>query len=244
MNDRSRILATAAACAFAGSVTVARAADDLDSLQLLSQRDFRLLSEDLGAALSYKPLIPAEPLGVTGFDIGLGLTSSRLENTAIFDRATSTGNFPSTLWIPTLRAHKGLPFGVDIGAMYANVPSTNFGLWGAEVRWALLQGSFATPALALRGAFTRLSGVEQLNLRTSSLDLSISKGFLNITPYAGIGRVWTNARPDGVPTLAKESFSDSRVFAGVNVNLLINFVLELDRTGDVTTYGLKAGIRF
>jgi hypothetical protein len=56
--------------------------------------------------------------------------------------------------------------------------------------------------------------------------------------------VWTNARPDGVPTLAKESFSDSRVFAGVNVNLLINFVLELDRTGDVTTYGLKAGIRF
>jgi len=32
----------------------------------LTQSEFRQLSEDLGAALAYKALIPAEPLDITG----------------------------------------------------------------------------------------------------------------------------------------------------------------------------------
>ena len=38
------------------------------TVQGLSQDDFHKISQDLGAALSYKPLTPAEPLGLFGFD--------------------------------------------------------------------------------------------------------------------------------------------------------------------------------
>jgi hypothetical protein len=48
-------------------------AQDIDRVQLLSQPEFRRLSEDLGGALSYRPLIPTAPLGITGFDIGIAI---------------------------------------------------------------------------------------------------------------------------------------------------------------------------
>jgi hypothetical protein len=66
-------------------------AQEIDSIQLLSQGEFRLLSEDLGGALSYRPQIATEPLGTTGFDVGLALTAARLKNTDILERATSDG---------------------------------------------------------------------------------------------------------------------------------------------------------
>src|SRR6266705_2606106 len=50
-------------------------AGDINNIKALSQPNFRLLSEDLGAALSYKPLTPTAPLGITGFDLGIAATS-------------------------------------------------------------------------------------------------------------------------------------------------------------------------
>lgn len=234
----------AAAAMLAAVPMASQAADDIDSLQLLNQREFRLLSEDLGSALSFKSMIPSEALGVTGFDVGITLTGSKLRYSDLLERASSGADIPSVLPIPTIRIHKGLPFGIDIGASYGAVPGSDIGVLGGELRWAFIEGSAAIPAVAVRGTVTRLTGVDQLSLRTSSLDLSISKGILNLTPYGGVGRVWTSSTPEGVPGLAKESFSQNKVFAGVNVFLGFNLAFEVDRTGDVTSYGMKGGFRF
>ncbi len=221
-----------------------RAADDINSLQRLNQGEFRLLSEDLGSVLSFKSMIPSEPLGVTGFDVGLTLTGSKLQHRDLWQRATSGASVPSVLPIPTVRIHKGLPYNLDIGASYGLVPGSNIGVLGGEVRWAFVEGNAVLPAVALRGTATKLLGVDQLSLETTSLDLSVSKGFLNITPYGGIGKVWTTSTPDGVPGLTEESFSQNKLFAGVNVFLGFNLAFEVDRTGDVTSYGIKGGFRF
>lgn len=220
------------------------AAADLDNLQVLDQRQFRALAEDLGAAMSFKPLIPSESLGLTGIDLGVGVTATRLVNERVWAAATDDDDVPDYLPIPTLRLHKGLPFGIDVGATYAAVPSTNIKLWGGELRWAFVEGNAVLPAVALRGSFTRLSGVDQLEARTSAVDLSVSKGFLMLTPYAGIGHVWARATPK-VGNLAGENFGLTKVFAGLNVNLgLVNLAFEADRTGDANSYGLKLGFRF
>jgi len=57
----------------------------------------------------------------------------------------------------------------------SSVPDTNLKFWGAEIRYAFLEGGALTPALALRGTYTTLSGVDQLALDTRGLELSISK---------------------------------------------------------------------
>ena len=227
-----------------GSLSLSAQAANLDTLNLLSQSDFRLLSEDLGAALSYKPLIPAEPLGITGFDLGIEVSATKLENAAIFDNAV-TGSAPDTLYLPKLHVHKGLPFGFDIGASYSAVPDSNIKVWGAEVRYAILKGGTATPAVAVRGSYSALEGVSQLKLTTTGVDVSISKGFAMFTPYAGIGRVWVRSTPDSSTGRAEEDFDLNKMFVGVNMNLaVINIAIEGDKTGDATSYGIKFGWRF
>lgn len=217
-------------------------ADDLDQIQTLGQADFRRFSEDLGAALSWKALTPTTPLGTTGFDIGFAVTATKLEHRSVFQQAAG-GDFPSVLPIPSLRLHKGLPLGIDIGLMAAAVPGSNIKLWGGELRYALISG-MTVPSIGIRGSFTRLEGVDQLDFDTRALDISISKGFAGFTPYAGVGRVWSDSEPK-VGGLNKESFSLNKGFVGINVNLgITNVAFEVDRTGDATTYGGKLGIRF
>lgn len=236
-------LAAAALAATLAAPLAARAAD-LDSLQLLNQAQFRLLSEDLGAALSYKPLIPAEPLGITGFDLGLAVTGTDLKNKQLLRLASRGEDVPTLLPLPTLRLHKGLPLNIDIGAQYAAVPGSNIKLWGGELRWAVIEGGTLMPAVSVRGAFTQLQGVDQLKIQTKSADISISKGFAMFTPYAGVGQVWITSTPQGVPTLREEDFTATKGYVGLNINLGVNLAIEADSTGGVVTYGAKLGFRF
>lgn len=216
----------------------------INRLNQIGQAEFRLLSEDLGAGLSYHAQTPTEPLGVIGFDVGFGVTAAKLKNTAVLQQASSD-TVDSTLPVPTLRVHKGLPLGFDVGVIYASIPDSNIRYYGGELRYAILQGGIATPAVGLRGSLTRLSGVDQLGIDTRGLDLSISKGFGFITPYAGIGRVWVESEPKGVANLRSEDFSLNKLFAGVGMKFLaFNVNLEADKTGDVSSYSLKLGTRF
>ncbi len=218
-------------------------AANISQLGALNPADFRLFSEDLGSALSYKAVIPPAPLGVTGFDLGLEATSTKMQNSNLWAAATGSSSV-SNLIIPKLHIHKGLPLNFDIGAFYATAPSTNIKLYGAELRYALLEGGIALPAVGIRGTATKLSGVDQLAFSTNSLDISISKGFAIFTPYAGVGRVWVDSTPN-VPVLTKVTFQQSKVFAGANLNFgLTNFALEYDKTGSAESYSAKMGFRF
>jgi hypothetical protein len=229
----------------ASSLALPARAAELNSLQLLSQAEFRLLSQDLGAALSFKPLIPAESMGITGFDAGVAVTGTRLASRAVWSKAAAGADVPSTLPVPTFRLHKGLPLDIDIGVSYAAVPSSNVKMIGGELRWAVLPGSALTPALALRASVNNLSGVDQLSLRTTSFDVSVSKGFALLTPYGGVGTVMVRSKPGAGTSLSEEKFSQTKAFAGLNLNLgLSNFTFEGDRTGGISSYGVKYGLRF
>jgi hypothetical protein len=231
------------AMALLALVPAARAAD-ISTVQNLSQAEFRELSEDLGAALSFKPMIPSESMGTTGFDVGVGVTGTRLAHRGVWAKASGGSEPESTLPVGTVRVHKGLPFDVDVGASLSTT-TTNARAIGGEVRWAVLPGSTVVPAVALRASASMLTGVGQIDLNTYGFDVSVSKGFAMLTPYAGVGTVLVRSRPDAGTGLSRESFSQTKLFAGLNVNLgLVNLAFEGDRTGDTTSYGLKAGFRF
>jgi hypothetical protein len=225
------------------AATTAHAAD-INNIGALNQTQFRALSEDLGAVVSYKPLVPAETLGLIGFDLGVAVTGTSLEHRDLLSLAAGGSSVPKILPLVSARAVKGLPFNFDIGVALGGVPNSNVRTAGGELRWAFIDGGMVLPAIAVRGAINQLSGVDQLKVNTSSIDVSISKGFLMFTPYAGVGTVHVKTKAPGT-TLANESFNKSKVFAGVNVNLgLVNLAAETDKTGDNTSYGVKVGFRF
>jgi hypothetical protein len=219
------------------------------ALGTIGQANFRLLSEDFGSALSYKPVTPAEPLGITGFDLGIEATSTDMSKSGAALKAATGGALDVTrIIVPKLHVAKGLPFGIDIAASYTAVPSTDIKLIGAELRYAIIGGGIALPAVAVRAAMTSMSGVPELAFSTKSLDISISKGFLMFTPYIGAGQVWVTSTPQGSAAaagLTEEAFMQSKVFAGANLNLgLTNFALEGDSTGGTSSVSFKFGFRW
>ncbi|MFA5371002.1 MAG: hypothetical protein WC298_03395 [Sideroxydans sp.] len=219
-------------------------AGNIDTLQNLAQGEFRNFSEDLGSALSYKGVVPAESMGVTGFDIGLEVTQTTLAKSQALWQKVGTGDM-TDLYVPKLHVTKGLPLDIDIGAFFSTIPSTGINLYGGELRWAFLPGGTAMPAVAVRGSLTKLTGVSQLALNTKGVDLSISKGLAMFTPYAGIGQVWTTSTPDASTGLSEESFSQSKLFVGANLNLgLTNLAAEYDKTGEAKSISVKLGFRF
>lgn len=217
-------------------------ANDIDNLGALFQSEFKNLSKDLTGALSYKAVQPAEAMGLTGFDIGieLGVTDMKYSNVW----KTATGSNENWMPIPKLHVSKGLPFDINVGGFYTQVPDSNIKLWGAEASYAILPGSTLVPALAVRGAYTKLSGVSQLDFSTKSIDVSISNGFAMLTPFGGVGYVWGDSNPN-VAGLTSESIKAPKIFAGLNFNIALgNIAVEADKTGDNVTYSAKLGLRF
>jgi hypothetical protein len=218
------------------------AGNDLDGIENLDQSTFKVFAENMVAATAYKATAPAEPLGITGFDIGIGLTAVDLDK-EVFELASEGGWDYSYLPVPRLFAQKGLPFDIDVGASYTDVPGV-FTLFGAELKYAMLSGSVATPAVAVRISYSKLSGIDELDVENKGIDLSISKGFTVLTPYAGIGRTFSTVTPVDVPILKEEDIEDSVIYAGVNINLGVNLGFEVNKTAGVTSYSGKVGIRF
>lgn len=226
----------------------AHAADITNIQGLTTQADFRLLSDDLSSALSYKAVTPAKPLGLLGFDIGAEATATKLQNPGILQAATQSSSKPTYIVVPKLHLHKGLPLGFDIDGFYSAVPASNVKLVGGSLSYALLKGGVTEPAISLRGTYTKMTGVDELDFKTKGVELSISKGFALFTPYAGVGRIKTDSDPKGMAAaagLTNESFSQNKYFLGANLNLgIVNLALEGDKTGDATSYSVKLGLRF
>ncbi len=222
---------------------------DLTQLVATGQSGFHSLTEEFGAALSYKPVTPAAPLGITGFDVGLEASTTDMSTAAASSWKTLTGTDAPTLIVPKLYVAKGLPFDIDVAAFYSAVPTTNIAITGAAISYAIIGGGIAMPAVTLRGAVTNLSGINELSFSTKSLDISISKGFLGFTPYIGAGEVWvTSSTTNAVATAAGivgESFTQQKVYVGLNINFgLPNFAIEGDSTGGISTYSAKLGLRW
>lgn len=228
-------------------------ASDISFSSAISQKNFKELTREAGAAISYKNTAPAEPLGLTGFDAGVEISAIDIRNSSYWNAAFGD-DAPSYLVIPKLRARKGLPLGIDVGAMYSYVPDSNIKLWGVEVSKAILEGTAATPALGVRATYTRLSGVKDLDLETAGIDASISKGFLILTPYAGVGGVWVKSDAKGnlqaLATAAgspldSESVFQPRIFGGVKISPLPLFGVTAEvEYQERPIYSLKAALSF
>lgn len=218
-------------------------ADSLGALGNLSQDRFEELAENLGAATHYKGVTPAEGLGIIGFDVGVVLSSTDIDSD-LFDEA-SEGSFDgSSFNLARIQLHKGLPFGLDIGASISQGIDNDATVLGAELRYNLLDGGIVSPSVGIRASYSQMEGIDDLDVNNAALELTVSKGFLMLTPYAGIGMVRTTADPAAETGLSEESVDLEKLYVGLTINLGLAITLEADQTGDISTYSAKAGIRF
>jgi len=210
------------------------------------QDQFKDLTREFGSAIAYRNLAPAEPLGITGFDVAAQASFINIDKETSQWKNVTNNEAPNYIAYPTIRARKGLPFGVDLGAMYSYISNTSIQLYGAEISKAILEGGIASPAVGIRGSYTRLAGAGDLSLQTAGIDASISKGFIFVTPYAGGGMLWLDGKSNSnAVSLKSESIWQPRGFVGVKISPLplVGLTAELEYAAR-PIYSVKLGVSF
>jgi len=161
---------------------------------------------------------PAEPAGITGFDVLAVAGGPQVDTDESWwingvDGATKAGVFYGSRIV----ARKGLPFGFDVGAQVGKVLGEQF--WGADLKWAFLPGGAISPALAVRASYSRMDG-DVLDVEVAEAQAVISKGFAMLTPYAALGyrRVEGSAEVDD-GGLVVTSVDKERVTGAVGIRL-------------------------
>lgn len=226
-----RLLATALLVLLASAPAFA-AKYDLKLATTLANNEFGTVVREAGMFTAYRSVAPAEPGGLTGFDVGVEASFVELDSDWV--KAFSGQDAPDYLAVPRLHVRKGLPFNLDVGASYTYVPESDIRVIGGELQWALLEGTTATPALALRGHYSTLQGTDEVDLSSYGADAVLSKGILIFTPYLGAGVVqidgeYAGSDPTVKANLKDQSFTESRVFGGVQVGLgLLNFTVDVE----------------
>jgi len=207
------------------------------AVNLGTQAGFDTFSKEVGSAMVYRAVAPADPLGIVGFDIAAEATSATIDGNSVV--------------IPKFKFQKGLPAKFDISGYYTVLPTagvTGVGAdgtaYGAALSYAIWEGSTVKPALAIRGSYTKTEIPSIISIDSTGVDLTISKGFVLLSPYAGIGMVNISSSD-----LSGGGFSHSsqatRYFAGANLNLkVMDIAFEAGKTGDSNFTTVKLGFRF
>lgn len=205
-----------------------------------TQSDFHEITKDVIAAAGYRWLAPAEATGVTGFAVGafgsyVPVSGSAYQN--------FTGQDVNELGVVGAVAQKGLPFGFDLGLQYAYLPREGVSQFGAQLQYAILEGGIATPAIALRSGYTQLTNVNHPALITYNVDVAVSKGFGNLTPYGSIGYLHGRFDTyDDVPGIEQESIGMLRLVAGLRVSFgLFDITPEYSLVGSASVLSLRLG---
>jgi hypothetical protein len=155
-----------------------------------AQELFESLMTELGLMTAPVFLAPAETLGLNGFSFALEGTIAPISSEEDFWVLPTEGKPGSVIFIPHIHIRKGLPFSTEIGAQLSYIPESELFVVGAEAKWALNEGFYWIPDLAVRFTINHMIGSKDFELSTGGWDISLSKAFgvggmLSLTPYAG-----------------------------------------------------------
>jgi hypothetical protein len=177
------------------------------------------MMSELGYAIAPTAFHPARTTGLGGFALSLEASFAHINADATDKTGTQywhvgtrgdvnpntnafsgINQYPdSILQIYTVKARKGLPFGLEIAGVLGYVANTSLWVGGADLHWSVLEG-FRTgilgylPDIAVGGGVRTVGGASTFFLTTVGIDAQISKPFTLadsavLTPYVGAQRL-------------------------------------------------------
>jgi len=164
------------------------------------------LMSELGMAIAPTAMHPARTTGYGGFDLSLEATFTHINANAVAGGLAywrvgtqGPGDPDSYIQVYSLKASKGLPFGFEVAGTVGYVARTTLWVWGADARWALLEGYRtgllgALPDVAFGAGVRSVSGASTFYLTTVGIDGGLSKPFslrdsAILTPHVGVQQV-------------------------------------------------------
>ena len=222
----------------------------------ITQAEFSKFSRLIAQGIYADPVQPARASSVLGFDVGIAVTAVKVDTNSTYWKhaVPADSNFAHSGYagVPRLVVSKGFGGGT-ISGTYAQISSSGIKTFGGAIDVPIIRGSVVTPELALRGAYSTMTGVDLFKLKTYGVEAFLSKGFGPVTPFVALGKMRSDARGEinvvsiqpilPIPPL-KDSSDVTRYSAGVRISLLLpKLVVEVTKA-EVTSYAAKISIGF
>ncbi len=173
------------------------------SIDSEGRSNFRSLMSELGVVMAPRIPMPADTIGFAGFQVSGELGLTQISNNksywngvnAVSPQSPDATRPDSTLSTVGVFLRKGIWFpapSFELGGGVVNLLDSQMLSWQGYAKFALHEGfhDLPFPSLAVRAAISHLTGTDQVDLTTTSLDVLVSKGFgvlktLRIEPFGG-----------------------------------------------------------
>ena len=173
------------------------------SIDSEGRSNFRSLMSELGVVMAPRIPMPADTIGFAGFQISGELGLTQISNNksywngvdAVSPQAPTSSRPDAMLTTIGVFLHKGIWFpapSFEVGGGVVNLLDSQMLSWQGYAKLALHEGfhDLPFPSLSVRAAFAYLTGTDQVSLKTTTLDVLVSKGFgvlktMRIEPFGG-----------------------------------------------------------
>ncbi len=256
---KTKILALCVGVSLCGFTPSAKAVDNLIPTDLSSLLDAQVLTVIKTVAIGgdHRAYMPASPLGLAiGFDLGIDVTLIKIPQdfTDAMKAAGVSTTAPTSIPVPRINIHKGLPFGIDIGFSYFKYLSI-FSVLGFDLKYAILPGGAAMPAVAARISYNK-ADIFFITTHVLKIDGVVSKklGWF-FDPYFGAGLQFASgdlsfslpvAQGLSASVSGHKSFTTGHFYFGLPLKLVFfTLTSEYDYSfAGISTIGLKASLSF
>ncbi len=210
----------------------------------LTTEQFKAFTAELGSVLRFRQVGDAATLGKGKVEV-----SAQVSNTPFDDSKGiwSTGHhLGRSVSFPQVVARIGVSDRVDLGVWGGLDPQVKYGLAGVDTKIALLRQSDGRPvSVSVRPSITTLVYPTQVLIGTASVDLSVSRAYGPVSPYAGVAASSSGAieRSKSVE-LDPVSAGRSLAFAGLSYRWrTLTLSAEVEK-GARVNYAFRVGTRF
>jgi len=180
----------------------------------LTQKDWHQFAEEAGLVVYYRPMTSAKPMGIGNIELAITNMATSIDDRD--DAWDDTFSHPdSTHWLfsggalgfPGIAFRAGITDKIDGGLYFTKNPNANYGFYGGQLQYNLLNDLTTGMAAAIRASFVRMFGPEDLNQGIYGLDLMVSKDVNRYSPYAGISTYLSSVQA----TTSKVNLDDESV---------------------------------
>lgn len=163
----------------------------------LTTEQFRDFTAELGSVLWSRQFGDATLLQRSEVNIGVQVATTPTDvSTDAWTNTISSGDHRvgRFLSFPRVAARFGVNDRVDIGAVGGFAPDGNYGLGGVDARFALVkQGPSVPVSVLVRPSVTLLFAPSEVLVGTLGIDVSVSRAWGPLMPYAGLGATTSGA---------------------------------------------------